>query len=104
MLGGPESLGRRQAFVLCGINYAAHEVPAERAKLGREVVLYSLWKVGAASFDVFENETAHELATEVIARRRSAGGRGRTKCCKPQEYVGLSGAKKKLGASSGPPV
>jgi hypothetical protein len=87
LYGERDVLGEKQAFVLTAINYAATQVPVGREKLGREIVLFSLWKMGVVPFEIFGDQTAHERATDIIKKWRSAGGRGRSKWEPAQEFL-----------------
>lgn len=95
LCGEYEFLGQRQAFVLRAINYAATQVPQDRAKLAREIVLYSVWKVRGIDLDIFSDKDAHDRAAVAIEKWRNAGGRGRSKWQPAQQLLAHFGMASK---------
>jgi len=97
--GGADNRGERQAFVVSAINYAATQVPPDRQKLAREIVLYAVWKVTACPLDLLVDPTAHDRAQIAVEKWRVAGGRGRTRWQPAQEFLSAFGLAAKSAAA-----
>jgi len=113
--GDRMSLGQQQAFVLSAINYAATQVPEDRAKLARELVLYALWRIDAIPFESFDDVKVHTQAADVIVKWKNAGGRGRSRWepaqaflqtfgIAPKNATALKECAEKYGVAYAPPL
>jgi hypothetical protein len=91
LTGQNDHVGWKQAFVLQAINYAATQVPSHRPKLRRELVLYALWRVGAAPFEILTDALEHDGVEKVIGDWEKAGGRGRARWEPAQQFLATFG-------------